>query len=107
MMRYSGGFIRIENDEAWVVTEAIISERRISLDYIESGVAAHLEATSSNGKLFKGSWGYTQVELGRYDTELALYKAADGEILLLGKWWNHDEGTTGDWLIHLQKPATR
>jgi hypothetical protein len=82
------------------VTEAVIQKNRISIDWIEEGKPGHLEATSDDGMVFRGNYGYTRPNPD-YHFELRLYRAANGDPLLFGRWWRTDEPEGGCWLFRL------
>jgi hypothetical protein len=87
------------------VTGAVIRKDRISVDWIEEGAPGHLEATSEDGEVYRGTYGYPRPD-PYYHAELRLYRAADGGRLLFGRWWWADESGSGYWLFRLS-PESR
>ena len=96
-MYYPAGVI----GEDCKITEAIISQNRISIDWPEEGNRGHLEASSTDGINFRGNYGYPVpskdlvFELKRYD--------ANKEILFFGTWHERDVGDQGIWIIVLEE----
>lgn len=82
------------------VTDALIEKNHISIDWIEEGERGHLEATSEDGEVYTGTYGYPQPD-PYYHVELRLYSAASGDRLLFGRWRWADESARGCWLFRL------
>ncbi len=82
------------------VTGGVVTTGRISIDWTEEGKSGHLDATSADGVTFSGNFGYPRPE-SRYHAELQLYRAANGERLLFGRWWRTDEPEGAYWLFQL------
>jgi hypothetical protein len=78
------------------ITDAVIADRRISVDWIEGGEAAHLEAKSKDGIHFRGNFGYTKADPA-CSFELRRFTSAQ-DVLLLGSWINM-RGEEGGWLF--------
>ena len=86
-----------------VIREAVVSEKRISCDWIEGGERAHLEAMSSDGRTFRGHYGYSTTMASDFTVELKKYDG-DGEVLFFGTWYEHDVGDEGIWVFVLGEP---
>jgi hypothetical protein len=97
-MRYVGHTYRSE--QRFRVKEAVATAARISVDFDEDGLPGHLEASSTDGQLYVGNYGYPQLDTANR-TQLKLFKAKDGTLLLLGPWKDRD-GTEGEWFILLR-----
>ena len=94
------------DEEPLEVTDAIIRKDRISVDFIEDGEPGHLEATFDVAEgVYRGNFGYPRPD-HHYHAELRLYRAANGDCLLFGRYWWTSEPGGGLWLFHLS-PETR
>lgn len=86
-MRYTGvmtDMIGIDDEGyVWQVTEAIVTLADIKIDWIEAGERAHLQATSTDGVSYDGTFGYPLLD-SKKTMVLKRYIADDGEMLLLG-----------------------
>jgi hypothetical protein len=85
------------------VTHAILTQTKLSLDWIEQDDKGHLEATSSNNDdddIFEGNYSYTRTPgVGR--TLLRLHHSGT-RLLLFGTWdWPPTE-EDGTWVIVLE-----
>jgi len=83
------------------VKEAVVSEKRISIDWLEDGNLGHLEAVSHDGTNFRGHYGYPTIT-NDFVVELKRY-AADGEVLFFGTWYERDIGEQGIWAFVLEE----
>ncbi len=92
-------FCTLGVDADFPVTDAIVTPRRISIDWREDDIDAHLDATSRDGAHFKGHYGYPQQD-SDLEFDLTLFKAKD-EYLLFGTWCEHDTGEEGVWVFRL------
>lgn len=101
-MRLSGRGHNFEPTDAYEITEAIVTDTRLSLDFIEDGTHGHLEAHSEDGKRYKGCYRYPSLEPDAYPAEFEVFRANDGEVLLVGRWWDRRNGETGDWMLRPQ-----
>ena len=69
-MKYSGHVFDWDGTTPYgKVTDAVVTRRRISLDWLEEDRKGHLQATSSDGVHYKGTFGYPKPE-PNYDFEL-------------------------------------
>jgi hypothetical protein len=81
------------------VTHAELTKKEIKLEWVEDGEAGYLTATSDDGVLYRGNFGYPRPE-PFYTAEFRLYRAANGDVLLFGRWrWT--SGENGLWLFRL------
>jgi hypothetical protein len=85
-----------------VVQCATLSDRRVSIDWKEGAWAGHLEADSTDGERFQGTYEYVPPCPGEY--ALRLYRSGT-EVILFGVWKNHT-GEEGTWLF-LLTPGTK
>ncbi|MBI3469111.1 MAG: hypothetical protein HY000_39405 [Planctomycetes bacterium] len=92
-------FTREGTDEDFDVKEAIVTARRISVDWEERGKLGHLEAESADGISFRGHYGYP-VPRRDYFFRMRLFRAK-GEFLLLGTYSERDTGSEGMWFFQL------
>lgn len=98
-MRYEvTGFVYEEVD--FHFTEAIVTKDRIAIDWNEEGTKAGLVAHSTDGSSYSGNMGFPRPDEEGF-AEFRLYKAKDGELVLLGKWWRTDATNGGSWLLRL------
>lgn len=80
----------------------------IEITYREDGYEQCLHATSDDGMNYEGHYyycGYNVEEGGNGDTRrrvrFTMYAAADGRVLLVGRWFNTESGKAGDWIFGL------
>jgi hypothetical protein len=102
-MKYSGQSFNCQEGGSRI-TDAIITETRMAIDWVEDGYPASLVATSDNGLLYRGTYGYPTPE-ERYRIEFRLFKDQTGEVLLFGRWWRTDTANGGLWLLQLSAMA--
>ena len=86
--------------DVFVVSDAVITDQKLSADWDEAGECGHLEATSTDGIMFTGHYGYPSLDLRR-STLLKRYRSADGDTLFIGPWQNANNGREGTWFIVL------
>lgn len=97
-MKYVGDmFFSTGLDANGIVRDAVITSKRISIDWDENGIQGHLVAHSQDGKIFSGTYGYPSVDESQ-TLELMLFKA-QGEVLLFGTWC--DQREEGTWIFRL------
>jgi len=82
------------------ILEAVLLDRKISLDWEEGVERGHLEAKSSDGERFEGNYGYPGLDPTKR-VEFTRFKAASGEVALIGTWSNSKNGNGGEWLFRL------
>ncbi len=86
------------------ITDAVILPNKISIDFVDQSGQGHLEATSEDHFVFKGTYGYPDLDPHRH-IEFELFRGHHGhDICLLGKWWNASTGTKGTWCLKLKRP---
>jgi hypothetical protein len=88
------------------VIRAVIRQDHISIEFSEDSDRGHLEAAfdSSDG-VYRGTYGYRRPNPD-YRAELRLYRAANGDVVLFGKWQRFDnEPEEGYWLFRLSPDA--
>ena len=98
-------FCALDVESDYRVTDAIVTPRRISIDWEEDDVKAHLDTTSRDGIHFKGNYGYP-TKHSDFEFELTLFKAKH-EYLLFGTWCEHDTGDEGVWAFRLWAMAAK
>lgn len=99
-MRLSGELFWSTGIESTVkVKQAVITSKRISIDWPEGNRIGHLEATSRDGEHFSGHYGYDKPD-PNFEFDLTLFRNKS-EIVLLGTWCEHDSGYEGKWLFRL------
>jgi hypothetical protein len=85
------------------ITDAIVDGNRIRIDWIEDrNIKGSLEAFSDEQLNYTGFFGYTPEPENQFRVEFTRFDSKDGQILLLGKWWDTKDGGSGPWLIRLQ-----
>lgn len=105
-MKFTGQVFCAPGVEAnFIVSEAIVTPQRISIDWKEGEDKAHLDATSSDGVHFQGFYGYPTRD-SDLEFELTLFKNKD-EYLLFGTYCHHDTGDEGCWVFRLQTPEAK
>ena len=99
-MKLTGHVLDWDNKaDGFNVTDAIVTESNIALDWEEPDCTGHLKAVSPDGIHFKGIFGYPRPD-PNYTFELTLYRAKE-EILLFGNWYNQQDGEQGIWAFRL------
>lgn len=98
-MRYVGESFACES--SCPVSDAVVTPKKISVDWEEKGGRAHLEATSTDHVNFEGHYGYPHPEENRL-VRFKKYRAANGEVVLLGTWYNQAKGNEGTWVLRLE-----
>lgn len=108
-MRYVARCSGWEEATEYTVTDAVLHDNRLSVDWLDDVGTGHLEATSTDGVLFRGNFGYRDND--GYSTpnlfrhvEFTLARTATGELIFLGRWWNTEKGSEGEWVIRLTRP---
>jgi hypothetical protein len=98
-MKYTGRCFEYE-ETAYIITGAVVSSRRIVVDWLEGGGKGNLIAESDDGVVFRGGFGFPGPESHKY-VEFRLYRSGDNEVLLWGRWWRTDTPDGGTWIIRL------
>lgn len=98
-------FCALDVESDYRVTDAIVTPHRISIDWEEDDVKAHLDTTSRDGIHFKGNYGY-RTKHSDFEFELTLFKSKQ-EYLLFGTWCEHDTGDEGIWVFRLHKKEAK
>src|SRR4051812_5778236 len=87
-------------DASGRIDDAIVTMHQVVIDWAEGTRRGNLVLTSEDGVKFRGTYGYpTPYPL--YHAEFTLYRAANGEVLLLGRSWEEDSSAGGTWVIRL------
>jgi hypothetical protein len=98
-MQYSGVVsFPAKKGEEYEVTSAVITDRRISVDWDENGDIGHLGATSVDGVTFEGVFGFPRPEAGY---RFRLTRRVDVDQVILSGTWSNDDGFGGDWVFRL------
>jgi hypothetical protein len=79
------------------ILEGIVTDTRLVLDYEDERGRGHLEARSSDGLRYAGTYGYPTPEPWRH-VEFRLYRSGESHLAFVGRW-HEDEGDGGEWLI--------
>lgn len=82
------------------VIEAVVSSKRISMDWSDSEGDWHLEGISEDGEKFMGNYGKSKTS-PNYEFELTLFRNKS-ERLLFGTWVDHHSGDEGTWTLRLR-----
>ena len=83
------------------VREAIVTKDRVAIDWEEDGERWHVVAHSSDGgRTYRGNYGYDRPN-PNWVMELKRYRAPDGAVLLLARWWDRDSGEEAECLFRL------
>ncbi len=105
-MKFSARSCTYYEDTEYRVTDVVITDTTLSVDWLENGYAGHLSATSSDGVVYTGHYGFPRPE-ARFHIKLERFVSAAGEVLLFGTWWRTDSPDGGVWVFRLTPtPAT-
>ena len=100
-MRYSAETFAFEPATDHRITDAVIAENRISVDWSDADGMAGFVSQSDDGTLYRGSYSYRQDANHSGRVEFRVYRADDGEVLLFGRWWKADSPVPSNWLLRL------
>lgn len=81
------------------VNEAVVTPKRISIDWSEGSLVGHLEAMSRDGEHFAGHYGYPEAD-PNLEFSLTIFRNKS-EVLLVGTWCEHGTGDEGTWFFRL------
>jgi len=100
LMKYSGHILDFFNEKQarYEVSEAVLSDSKLSIDWTEGDLECHLDATSDDGFTFRGSFGAPRPDAG-WGLEVEKYTGRQ-QVLLFGRWWR-DDGERGYWAFLL------
>ncbi len=98
-------FIARGNQEPLTITEAIVTSERVFVKWTADGKIGQLEATSTDGILFRGEYHHPLDGLPG-SCELTLFKSLH-EHLLFGVWAHSSTSETGTWAFRLQTDVVR
>ena len=91
-------------EESARITGAVVTPRKVSVDFVDDTGEGHFDAESADHVTYTGTFSY------RHDRDdshrhvrFDLFESADGQVLLVGKWWNTAIDDSGDWLIRLER----
>lgn len=88
------------------ITDAVLLPKRISIDFEDDEGEGHLDAETTDHVTYSGTYDYKHDrDDGHRHVVFDLFRAADGTVLLLGKWWSTKTGGAGNWLIRLTRPG--
>lgn len=83
------------------VDEAVITKSKLSLAWKEEDVQFHLLASSKDGgHTYAGTYGCPVLN-SQWKMELTRYTAVTGSVLLVGHWWQEDNGNESYCLFQL------
>jgi hypothetical protein len=104
-MRLTGTMTELDIDldeYDWEIKEAVVTTKRIAIDWTEEDEPFCLIAHSTDGgKTYTGNYGnHTPNE--NWKMEITRYSGPDNAILLLAKWYQTDNGRMGACFIELQ-----
>jgi hypothetical protein len=91
--------------ESYKVTGVVCADSRVSVDWIENGSMGNLEATTTDGSMYTGQYGYGGLDDYRR-VQFTRFESVNGELLFVGRWWNTVDGGGGDWAFRLTPSAT-
>jgi hypothetical protein len=86
------------------VTHALIRKDRLSIDWLEESDRGSIKATSADGEVYTGTFGYPTPSSDSH-VELRLYRGANGDRLLFGSWRYTDGSGRGQWLFRLDSQS--
>jgi hypothetical protein len=100
-MRFSGACTELDVDldeHDYEVVEAVVTSKRIAIDWIEDADKFHVVAISRDGGLsYQGNFGCPVPDNG-WNMEITRFTAKNKAELLLAKWVQRDSGR-GGWSI--------
>jgi hypothetical protein len=102
-MRLTGQMFEVEGLDEFSsdVTEAVVTNSKISFDWDEDGEFMHAELHSTDGGTeYKGHFGSPRPEKGCV-MEATRFQSKDGGVLLWLKWHRKDTGFEGDSILYL------
>jgi hypothetical protein len=104
---YSGNGQAFEEDvfedECYQVSEAVITQTRIAMDWTDGGELFHVSATPTDGgATYEGHFGQTKPD-PTCKMQIRRFTSRDGTELLLVKWHRGDTGNAGLDIIELSK----
>jgi hypothetical protein len=94
------------NEASIQVTKATITKNRFLLEWTEDTYFGALNATSTDGVVYEGTFSYLGWPNHPYHARLGRYRGPNGVILFFGEWWEGDDFTQREsWLIQLVPKA--
>ena len=94
-MRFKGRIYETEHpgDD---IREAILTRTRVAIDYVDDeGVLFHVAARSEDGgQTYFGKWGVGDLN-ENCEISLRRYSGKNGQVVLFGKWVDHEYGGEG------------
>ncbi|MCE3014797.1 MAG: hypothetical protein ACK56W_18220 [Pirellula sp.] len=102
-MKLTGVSYDVEGLEeyTYVITEAVMTDKRISMDWEESGYVYNAIMNSEDGgTYYVGTFGSPRPESSCH-IEARRFRAKSGEELLWLKWNREDTGYEGVAIVHL------
>ena len=103
-MRMVGIAYDFDEDELPVaeITEAIVTDQRIALDWKEDGENFHAALTSSDdGISYEGEFGSPRPHAG-CEVKGYRYDGKAGDVVLWLSWCRDDTGFGGGWMVYLE-----
>ncbi len=93
-MKFSGVVTELQrdiDDADFPVSEAVITKKRVAIDWDEHGELFHAVLYSTDGGIiYTGNYG-TPIPKKNWFMTATKYDAADGSVLLLCKWVQEDD----------------
>jgi hypothetical protein len=101
-MKLSGVLYEMDTDTSYDydVADVVLTRDRIAADWAEGEIQYHLQAKSTDGLTYRGTFGERRPDPNRV-MELKKFTAADGSVLLFGTWHQSDDGREGRCLFSL------
>jgi hypothetical protein len=86
------------------VTDAIVEDDHISVDWTEDGEPFHVKLRSTDGVTYKGNYGCPK-PTPDWSITATRYDSASGTVLLLAEWYQDDDGHGGTSILELLPQA--
>ncbi len=102
-MRYNGRAFDCE--PIFPIQEATITDQYLSLSWRNGpDEQVHAYAVSDDGKRYEGSFGFPALDPTQH-AAFDLFRAGDGELLLLGRCWDDNQEIQSTLLLRLAPKA--
>ena len=103
-MRHHGTYTELEIDIDETdgdIREAVVTESKISIDWVEDDVEFYASLHSTDGIEYQGTFGEPVLD-NACRMSGTKYTAADGSVLLLASWIRDDRGMSGSCYFELE-----
>jgi hypothetical protein len=81
-------------------SEITLTKGKFACTYLQSGYVYRIEATSQDGIVYRGYWGYPNFD-PRCTVEFMRFESKTKEVVLLGTWKDGIDHNEGAYLVRL------